>query len=348
MNMRCCVLLVTVLIAVSPAPAMRSGQRVDEDTDTYAQVLHEYRKGDADTAVTRFTALRRQDFGTEIQRLAESPVDGMLQAAAAIHTEIAFRSSARFSADAEDHLARARVLVQFGEPGQKPDSTALFPVSDEFRRLWYLAIGVQTEFSARIDRIGFDIERGCKLFDDDPEMLLVCGIADEMLASPRVEATDKTTQNRYLAHAERQLRRAVELDRTSVEARLRLGRVLELRGDRTAARELLMSVTAAAAANRTQRYLAALFLARLEKEEGDVNAAQVSYSRALEIFPGAQSARLGLSELRHRAGNRTAATEMLAPPFGEPGVWDPWFGYTYGESWRLDKLLAALRQEARR
>jgi tetratricopeptide (TPR) repeat protein len=335
---------ITSAVAICAVYA-RTGVAVGQESDL--DVLVEYRSGDADAAIARFVALPRQDAEKEVQQLAESEVPGMLQAAAAIHTEIALRRLASSTADTDDHLGRARLLVHLGEPGQDPGTVDQSPVSAEFRRLWYLAVGVYAEYSGRLDRFGWDVARGCELFPNDAEMQLVCGAADELLASPRVLASPEDLKRKHLAQAERELRRAVDLDPASVEARLRLGRVIMLRGERATARELLTSVIEAAAPRLTQRYLAALFLARLEDESGDLTAAETWYSRALEIVPAAQSARLGLSELRHRANDRAAAAQMLAPPFGEPAVWDPWFGYLFGEQGRLPELLAALRREAR-
>jgi Tfp pilus assembly protein PilF len=141
------------------------------------------------------------------------------------------------------------------------------------------------------------------------------------------------------------LRESLDLAPDRLETRLRLGRVLSLRGHSAEARTLLSAVAVGPDARIS--YLAGLFLGGLEDAAGDSTAAAGWYARAAARMPAAQTARLAASELQHRAGERQKAAAVLPAAIGPNNTLDPWWAYLFGEYWRLDLYLDAMRRMAR-
>ena len=101
------------------------------------------------------------------------------------------------------------------------------------------------------------------------------------------------------------------------------------------------------AADTRLAYLASLFLGGVEDSSGHPDGAAELYAKAANILPTAQTARLAASELAYRKGAREAAAEAVPEAAGAANTYDPWWTYAFGEYWRGDLLLAALRQKRR-
>jgi hypothetical protein len=188
------------------------------------------------------------------------------------------------------------------------------------------------------------LENARALFPRDPEFLLLSGISEEMRASNRLTMISEGDRRKARGYAEVYLRASLELAPDRLETRLRLGRVLSQRDQAREARGLLATVSEAPDARLS--YLASLFLGGLEDSAGHPAVAAEWYTRAAAKVPAAQSAVLAGSELQHRAGDRHDAAVSL-----EAGVAtnqdDPWWGYLFGEYWRIDIYLNAMRRMAR-
>jgi tetratricopeptide (TPR) repeat protein len=281
----------------------------------------------------------------------------MVEAAVAMHTEVALRPRIKVNTSvATRHLGLAASIVDVGEPskmkrlGFVPLERSMFePIAPPFRRLWYI-----TAITA-LQRAGGAVGSGPSpdaylvnaraLFPADADILLLSGITEEMRGSGRVGLTGASVRKEALRHAEGYLRESLTLAPDRMETRLRLGRVLQERGDVAAARDLLTTVSAVEDARLS--YLASLFLGGLEDATGDVAAAATWYARAAAKLPSAQVARLAGNELLHRTGARRQAAEALPAGIGASNTADPWWGYLFGEYWRRDLLLDALRRMAR-
>ena len=75
---------------------------------------------------------------------------------------------------------------------------------------------------------------------------------------------------------------------------------------------------------------------------------RASYERALEAYPDAQSARLGLATALRAAGNREAAVNAVMTTLTiEPNTRDirddPWWEYYEGDAANVERLLQELR-----
>jgi tetratricopeptide (TPR) repeat protein len=152
------------------------------------------------------------------------------------------------------------------------------------------------------------------------------------------------------ADAEALFRHAIDADGSLVEARVRLGRLLLIRGrDAEAATMLAQAVTAAR--DPAVAYLAHLLAARAATRLGRLDEADAHTDAALALFPGAQSALIAKSyvalQRADAAGaldpiNRLAQRDSRVPPR------DPWSEYYLGAGRDSTALLSDLRSSVGR
>jgi hypothetical protein len=339
------------VLAVAMAIAAGSQLPVTTAAD-YGSLVHDYRSGKAEEAVLRVATLDGQGLEKAFRSfMLTTPSANLLTAAAAMHTEAAFwgRTGAT-TVEVSHHLGLAAGIVELGTPrkmkrlgaaGLKSPST----VSPQFRRLWFLTVITAMEFSGLIVTAGQYLENARLLFPHDADVLLLSGIAEEMRASNRLANASAGARRTALGYAEVYLRESLELAPARMETRLRLGRVLFQRGHLAEAREPLTAVSGAQDVRLA--YLASLFLGGLEDAAGNAAGAAEWYARAAQKIPSAQAAQLAASELRHRAGERQQAADAMPSAIGPNNSADPWWAYLFGEYWRLDLYLDALRKMSR-
>jgi tetratricopeptide (TPR) repeat protein len=213
-------------------------------------------------------------------------------------------------------------------------------------------------------------------FPDDVMVRLALGSLEEVRATAGEVSDDKPPDGRMMAvllaewrrnlqrtHWERaaeHYRAVLKADPALVEARVRLGRVLRLRGQLKEARQELEA--AAASANESapvpmpafgppmvMPYLSELFLAEVIEEEGGAGAAAEALTRYQDIvrrWPSCQSGLLALSRAYEARGEREAALNALQPIAREQGKrWcvDPWWSYELGQGWRFGTFVRNLR-----
>jgi hypothetical protein len=315
--------------------------------DDYAAVLLKYLSGNADEAVETLRRLSIGEIQPGIDAFETTRNRQILPAAAALHTEIAIRRDGGFAS--LYHLQVATAIVEFGERrvGRSNATMALAPryaapVPEEFRRLWYCAVITGLEGAGMLAMADKYLTHARGLYPDNAEIRLLAGVAEEMRASPRTATVSEGDRRKALAAAEKHYRAVIAAEPARLEARLRLGRVLSERGEWTEARALLVPLLDTPEGRIA--YLSALFLGEVEDGLQHTDAAYAFYQRAAGGLPMAQVARLAASELRHRAGDRVAAAEALPAAVGAKNEFDPWWTYVFGEYWRTDLLLSALRR----
>ncbi len=318
----------------------------------YVEVLRQYVTGDADAAVVKMQALDPNEIRRGLNALDPKAAGVTLAAAAALHTEAALRARPPGAIDTSQHdatfqLDAAATIVQFGLPDKQklaeiiPFSPPGAPVPDDFRKLWYATILTSLEYTARLKVGDTYLKQALALYPEDAEMRLLAGVNEELRSSPRTSAADAAERRHALEEAEKHFRAAFSAAPNRLEVRLRLGRVLQERNMLAEARTLLTPLTGSADARLA--YLALLFLGGVEDADRHPDVALATYDRAAALLPAGQAARLAASELRHRRGDRREAAAAVLVGAGDAVDFDPWWTYIFGEYWRSDELLAALR-----
>jgi Flp pilus assembly protein TadD len=146
-----------------------------------------------------------------------------------------------------------------------------------------------------------------------------------------------------LESAERHLRDALALDPGLLEARLRLGRVLDLQ-DRAAAGDEWRKVLAARP-GATLTCLARALLGSRALRRGAFQDAAAHHREAVAACPQAQSVHLGLSlALRQLGDGEGAGRELEAALATDPVAVDPWLRYATEPQRGLAELLEELRR----
>jgi tetratricopeptide (TPR) repeat protein len=166
------------------------------------------------------------------------------------------------------------------------------------------------------------------------------------MKAPREVTFDVREAGAELRLAERLYTRALERNPGFLEARIRLGRVLGLRGRHEEAVAQLRR--GQLADEPLLQFYTHLFLGGELEALGNGVEARQSYERAAALAPMAQSPLIGLSRLADQAGDRAAAREAIARvlklPHNELERVDPWWVYEIVQARGVDGLLADVRQ----
>ena len=336
-----------LLLCVSVCLGMGTAQAQQQ----YAAVLLEYLTGDADAAVVKVRGLDYTEILAGVDAFNTTHARQLLPGAAALHTEAAFRTPTGSPGSSLNmfHLQIATAIVEFGDGSKvKPNSpyalhpVAAAPVNDDFRRLWYCAVITVLLNSTRPAQTVPYLKRALGLFPSSVEIRLLAGIEEDMRTSPRMSGLSAGDRRDALKAAEANYRFVLQTQPDRAEARLRLGRVLQLRNELPQARALLAPLVAVP--DNRIAYLSQLFLGGIEDATGHPDAALAAYDGATRRWADAQTARIAASELRHRKGEREAAAEDVREATGTADTFDPWWTYVFGEYWRAPLLLDALRK----
>ena len=247
---------------------------------------------------------------------------------------------------------------------------------------WYRATAAVMQQWRDLDLLGRHLEAGQTLFVDDPVLALYQGTLRQIFGDPRLydylrkrgstwglgnpplasrdgASTESSTwlglapavasgmPNATMVElgvARRELRRALTLDPTLHEARIRLAHVLSRLGDDRQAVEVVRPALEAPLPPFLEFY-AAVILGRSEEQLGRFGEAGVAYARAAARFPGAQSAEIGRSRVELAMGRAGGAQKMLVDVVGPSSTEqpDPWLDYLNKHDPDADTLLEAWR-----
>ena len=287
--------------------------------------------------------------------VAAAEIPAVLRRAAFLYTESGLDEVRAF---AQSDVAVTGVTgLQLRMAGQLVEELRRRSPGDPFVRAWFLTSGALLLSQREVSVTAELLDRALDLFPADPQLLLFAGTAREWRASFRVQDADDLQRVRAriggkdenLARAEAFYRKAIACDRSLVEARVRLGRVLGLRGSHVEAVAELDSANSAAFADassaRQVRFWASLFLGDEQAALGRYDLSRASYRRALTLYPAADSAHLALTRLEHLAGARDAALAVVVDMVNRRGAVpeDPWRDYYRpGEARNIDALLQNL------
>jgi hypothetical protein len=152
-----------------------------------------------------------------------------------------------------------------------------------------------------------------------------------------------------LGWAEGALRRAIQLDPSLAEARIRLAHVVGARGNSTEAAALAREALAKPLPPFLA-YYGATVLGRHAERLGDAAEAKAAYDRALALFPYGQAARVGTSRVALNAGRRDEAVASIldgSGPDAPPDREDPWAWYYRLHEPQATSLVLELRASVR-
>ena len=338
------VVLVAV-VAASPAGRAQIPPSVPPRPTSYAQILELYQRDQIDAALSALAELSEEDVRSGqrlvIQAFDQSgAADLLLRVGALLHTEAAFRLSNSSSVGTLRHLAFARTYLE---------KLAHRRRDDRFVHDWWIMVIAffQGQFDLlkanELSRLAHD------LVGDSPELFLATGVTQEMAWTRSHDDDQEYALKGDLRAAEFAYRKALAGEPDLVEASLRLGRVLTLRGDYDGALRALSAVRSTGDAGF--RYLGHLFEGDALERRGSSAEAEKRYIAAFAALPEGQSARLALAHLRHAAGARAAAAEAVRATAVDRGVGetvDPWLWYTRGLFWRAAGYMLALRAQVQR
>jgi tetratricopeptide (TPR) repeat protein len=239
------------------------------------------------------------------------------------------------------------------------DALPKIPERDPVVARWYRAIGAhfmrQRAFAEALDH--FEAARAVAA--GDPGVLYGEACLEEIFGSPRIQDYVRVTSKtgvfiRGVSSSQSHFRKAADLLRKAlaaqpgfVEARLRLGRLLvEQKQPAEALTHLQEVVSGPEAANL--HYFAHVFSGDALIALDRPSDARTAYERALDLFPSAQAAHLGLAtSLRLMGDRQSAAAAVLSTVTLAAGTRDeedePWWDYYDGDAAGVERLLAELR-----
>jgi len=333
------------VLGVCLLPAIAAAQ--DFSRTQYAELLAAYKKSEIDAAVS---GMKRLTSSPDPLRVVNVWLDGARRARDVAALELALMLHTECVADGE------RVGAAPGTHGWSVQVAAVRRIFTALRSLaprtlflrnWYLLWESIQQSAGRLtapDSAEY-LNLALEDFPNDPELLLAAGSRHEMLwwygsANPQRRPSGGPPSDRHLDTAADWLRRSVDADPRPPEPRLRLGRVLFLRGNTHAAEAALRQLTLSTV-EPAFRYLALLFLGDLLEHRGDNAAAVTAYRSAIGLVMIDQSARVAAAQLAHKVGRRSDAAEEIGRALTRPTTGsDPWWVYLRGQSWRFQQRLS--------
>jgi len=274
----------------------------------------------------------------------------------------------RFATRIAIALARAKA-----RPGVDADVVA---AAHRRSALWFRTIAAMCLRRGELGLADGTLGWGVRLFPDDPELRLLNGALHQAYADPRVQRftsgamgakTNVLVQPRTrseqpppvlgpqaarweLSLAAASLRRALALQPTSREARVRLAHVLTDLGENVEAASIAAAALEGGLPPELEAY-GALILGRSYARLGRLDDARAAFARAASLAPEAQAPRIGLAQVALAEGKAAAAlaqlTLLTGPARGTPPDDEKWLGYFRVHDPDAEELLTELRAGVR-
>ena len=245
-------------------------------------------------------------------------------------------------------LAPMRISIHWSLGRVLAAALAKDPAAAPIAHAWYRAVGALYQQWADLGQLRAHLAAGAELVPDDPVLLLYAGALHQSYADARVQSyvtqlrgpqgglpdrfvrtfsiEDADTE---LGIAERALRRALAIDPSLVEARIRLAHVLGARG-KSAEAIALARQALASPLPKFLEYYGAMVLGRTEARLGHHAEARAAFERAAAHYPHSQAARVALSHVglaEGRTADGVAALVRTLGPDAPEKIEDPWSWY---------------------
>ncbi len=351
---------VTALVACTVGAAQSRADVGNQSSDlaTWLNAVRTHMAGSADAPVSTIVIWPRERIRRVLNEVLPTATPDTLARALSLHTDITIverttpqapaSSGGRMEVELVDgrevrwvrrsfhwELSWQIASVLATRPGEGPRVAA-----------WYRAVSAMLQQWANFGLAMQHLKHAHELFGRDPELALHQGTLHQAFADPRLQryaraATAPRRNDPWAPFhdapgtveterdaAERQFRRALALDPTLHEARIRLAHVLSQQGDDRQAVEVVRPALQDALPPFVEFY-AAMILGRSEERLGRYAEAGTAYDRAARLFPGAQSAAICRSRVALALGRAEDAVEMVARVTGaaRSAGDDPWVSY---------------------
>jgi tetratricopeptide (TPR) repeat protein len=220
------------------------------------------------------------------------------------------------------------------------DALAEQPKGAPIARTWYRAITAAQQHWGELGPNRTLLQGAAALFPDDPVLALYDGTLHQGQADPRLQRylsgsgghpgqSPIGSADEELGRAEQAFRRALAIDPTLVEARIRLAHVVGDRGKADEASALTREALAAALPAFLD-YYGAMILGRNEARLGHAGEARAAFARAASHYPGDQAAQVALSQVGLVEGRASEGLDAVVTALGHGAPADetgPWLSY---------------------
>ena len=294
----------------------------------YSVLVDGYREGAFAESAEALSRVRRESLERAVRDYRKKALsESELKTAALLHMEVAFstRREVLF------HLKSARDYLNRIED-DSARKTSL--------RRWYLAVSSLLRSSMQSWAALHLVQDVTKMYPEDVEILFAIGSV--------YDAAGWMGVAHMLERSETVYRGILAIQPENAEVHLRLGRVMQLRGNgEEALRELKLSLEHAYDAEI--RFVALMLVGHVSSQLGRMPEAVEAFRESLEIDPHCQAAAVALSHALHRAGDRPGSREVLSAFFAQNGDLprepDRWMRYLYGGTELLDSTMRDTRKE---
>jgi tetratricopeptide (TPR) repeat protein len=295
----------------------------------YVDLLKQYKGGDFIRSAKALSKMPQKSVAEAKEYFERGPLtQADLKTAALLHTDVVLITGEPSSF----HLDAARRFLE-----RIPDASN----RRAFQRQWFLTVAF------RFQILGFDrdalafLDAARHLFPNDTKILLTVGAINEA-------AGWMGGAREHIHKAERYYRRILKSEPDSVEAHLRLGHVLKLKGhEEDALREVNWAFSHAE--DRDVELVALILLGDIQRAGDDLREAINSYRAAVTIAPVCQAAVTALSHALHQSGDIVASRDVLDQFFERKGTlaggFDGWWRYIRGDPRTVPSMMAKMRQE---
>jgi Tfp pilus assembly protein PilF len=294
----------------------------------------------------------------------------VLRRAVLLHTDVVHLAPDIMSASAGPAPSQAPVRMRVGDGNsQGIESVSLHwelarlaaeritpdPRADPFVRDWYRATIAAAQSVEMFD--SGQVTHGLRLFPRDPQILFLAGCEREAFASSLFQAFARSVRSSFvrapfgsaggeLEAAERFYRQALDVEPGLDDARVRLGRVVGLRGRHAEAAEILQRAIEGSL-EPPMDYLAVLFLGATLESLGQLEAARDAFRKAADLSPSARVPHLSLARVARELGDlptmEEALKRALAPPSDKEEA-DAWWRYRAVQGRRAEEQLNRVRE----